>query len=147
MSLQGHQIILEPLLSEKSNAATERSNTVCFKVDLRANKHLYFSLKDEKAVVSCAMWASFVRLLRELPREGDLIAVSGQVEHYAPQGKTQLIVRRIEAVGLGPLEQQLRRRMTELRAIGYFDDARKKALPRIPRRMARSSRTGYGSPS
>jgi len=111
--------------------------------NLRANKHLYFSLKDEKAVVSCAMWASFVRLLRELPREGDLIAVSGQVEHYAPQGKTQLIVRRIEAVGLGPLEQQLRRRMTELRAIGYFDDARKKALPRIPRRIAVV--TGAGS--
>lgn len=111
--------------------------------NLRANKHLYFSLKDERAVVSCAMWASSMKSLRELPREGDLVAVTGSLEHYAPQGKTQIIVRRIEAVGLGPLEQQLRRRMTELRAIGYFDDARKKSLPRVPGRIAII--TGAGS--
>jgi len=39
MSVSGHHIVIEPLLSEKSNAATERTNTVCFRVDLRANKH------------------------------------------------------------------------------------------------------------
>jgi large subunit ribosomal protein L23 len=39
MSLQPHEVILGPLLTERTTAAMEQSNTVSFRVDVRANKH------------------------------------------------------------------------------------------------------------
>ncbi|MHC4833898.1 MAG: exodeoxyribonuclease VII large subunit, partial [Planctomycetota bacterium] len=80
---------------------------------LISNAHLYFSLKDEEAVVSCAMWHSDLRKLEEVPRDGDSIEVWGQVGHYAKQGRTQLYAKSIEPVGLGALEARFRALVAE----------------------------------
>jgi exodeoxyribonuclease VII large subunit len=100
------------------------------------NRHLYFSLKDEEAVISCVMWASQLRELSAIPRNGDSVEIRGQVDHFAKYGKTQLYVHRITPVGLGSLEARLREMCEALRALGYFDSARKKPLPVFPRRIA-----------
>ncbi|MGA0286788.1 MAG: exodeoxyribonuclease VII large subunit [Phycisphaerales bacterium] len=109
----------------------------------RPGRHLYFSLKDEEAVISCAMWHSDLRKLEEIPRDGDSVEVWGQVGHYAKQGRTQLYAKSIEPVGLGALEARFRALVAELREEGYFDAQRKRPTPRHPGRIAIV--TGAGS--
>lgn len=104
--------------------------------NLSARHHWYFSLKDDDAVISCVAWASTVRKFTYRPEDGDEIIVTGTISHYAPQGRTQLYVTRIEPVGTGSLHQQYQRLCEELRREGYFDEGRKRPLPTFPRRVA-----------
>ncbi len=98
--------------------------------------HWYFQLKDAGAVVGCVMFASAVRRAGFTPRNGQEVVATGRVEFYAPQGRTQFYVEKLEPVGVGALELEFRRLCEELRALGWFDVARKKALPFFPRRIA-----------
>ena len=105
--------------------------------------HWYFSVKDAGAVLSCVMWQSDAARAAYDPREGDAVVVTGRIKHYAPQGKTQLYATKLERQGLGSLEQRFQELVRELRALGYFDEPRKKPLPEFPRRVAVvTSRTG-----
>jgi len=105
--------------------------------------HWWFSLKDDQSVVSCVMFASSARAARFRPENGTEVVATGRIEHYAQQGRTQLYVDRLEPVGAGALELEYRRLVAELKAEGYFDEDRKRALPVFPRRVAVvTSRTG-----
>lgn len=105
--------------------------------------HWWFSLKDDAAVVGCAMFAPQARRCSFTPANGQQVVATGRVDHYAKAGKTQLYVEALEPVGLGPLELAFRRLFEALKSKGYFDAARKKPLPRFPRRIAIvTSRTG-----
>ena len=105
--------------------------------------HWYFSIKDSGAVLSCVMWQSDAARASYDPREGDAVVVTGRIKHYAPQGKTQLYATKVERQGLGTLEQRFQELVRELRALGYFEESRKKPLPEFPRRVAViTSRTG-----
>lgn len=109
----------------------------------RERTHWYFDLKDADAVVSCAMWASSARKAGFTPRTGMQVVLTGHVEFYARQGRTTFMVDRIEPVGAGALELELRRMIDELRALGWLNDDRKRPLPVFPRRVAViTSRTG-----
>lgn len=110
---------------------------------LRDRSHLYFDLKDADAVISCVAFANVARRISFEMTNGLEIVVSGRVEHYAKQGKTQLYASKIEPVGAGALEQAFRKLCEDLRALGYFDPSTKLALPTFPRRVAVvTSRTG-----
>lgn len=112
----------------------------------RDRTHWWFDLKDDDAVISCAMFASATSARREVHRafggglrNGLDVVATGRIGHYAKQGKTQLYVERIEPAGaeaLGPLERRFRALCEELRAKGYFAPERKRALPVFPRRVA-----------
>ncbi len=105
--------------------------------NLSTRDHWYFSLKDEKAVLSCVAWSTTVRKLNFKPRDGDEVVVTGHLSHYGPQGKTQMYVSAIAPVGgAGALEMKFRALCEELRGKGYFEDARKRDLPAFPRRIA-----------
>jgi len=105
--------------------------------------HWYFSVKDAGAVLSCVMWQADAARASYDPREGDAVVVTGRIKHYAPQGRTQLYATKLERQGLGTLEQRFQELVRELRALGYFEDSRKKPLPEFPRRVAViTSRTG-----
>ena len=101
-----------------------------------AKNHWYFSLKDDAAVVSCVAWASSARKFGVTPKDGDEVLATGHVSHYPPQGRTQLYVSNLRPVGAGALEQKFRAMCEQLRALGYFDEARKKPVPVFPRRIA-----------
>jgi exodeoxyribonuclease VII large subunit len=103
---------------------------------LSQRQHWYFTLKDEQAVLSCVAWASSAARFGFTPREGDEVLAVGHVSHYAPQGRTQFYVTRLEPVGAGALAARFRAMCEELRRLGYFDDARKKPIPTFPRRVA-----------
>lgn len=104
--------------------------------NLSTRRHWYFSLKDEHALIGCVMWSSRARGVDAPPAEGDEVEVSGHIAHYAPQGRTQLIVERIRQAGAGALRARFEALCAELREAGWFDDRRKQPLPLLPRRIA-----------
>ncbi|MCB9841274.1 MAG: exodeoxyribonuclease VII large subunit [Phycisphaeraceae bacterium] len=110
---------------------------------LRDRTHWYFDLKDADAVVSCVMFASAARKAGFVPENGQAVVAGGRVEFYAKGGKVSLICDRLEPVGAGALELAFRKLVGEIRALGWFDPERKRALPTFPRRIAVvTSRTG-----
>lgn len=94
--------------------------------------HWYFSLKDRKCQVRCAMFRGFNQRIRELPKEGDQIRIRGKVTLYENRGDFQIIVEHLEPAGLGALQQAFEELKRKLQLEGLFDVARKKTLPPIP---------------
>ena len=96
--------------------------------------HVYFDLKDESARLSCVVWRSRVsRALAFDPEEGVQVLAHGRLDVYPPRGSYNLIVERLEPLGLGALLVELERLKEELRAKGWFDRAR--PLPALPSRV------------
>ncbi|MGM0767371.1 MAG: exodeoxyribonuclease VII large subunit [Pseudomonadota bacterium] len=97
--------------------------------------HWYFSLKDRKCQVRCAMFKGFNQRIRALPREGDQIRIRGKVTLYENRGDFQIIVEHMEPAGLGALQQAYEELKRKLQLEGLFDVARKKPLPAVPRHI------------
>lgn len=111
--------------------------------NLNVRQHWYFSLKDENAVISCVAWASSAKKFGFTPADGQEVVATGHISHFGPQGRTQLYVSKIEPIGAGALELRFRALCEELRGLGYFDEAHKRSLPILPRKIAViTSRTG-----
>ncbi len=96
----------------------------------------YFSLKDEKCVVSCVITRMNASRLRFLPENGKTFLFLGSVTLYEPQGKYQFTVTDVMPVGEGALEAEYERLRAKLEAEGLFDPAHKKPLPPYPMRVA-----------
>ncbi|MBW4933478.1 exodeoxyribonuclease VII large subunit [Marinobacter sp. F4206] len=94
--------------------------------------HWYFSLKDRKCQVRCAMFRGFNQRIRSLPKEGDQVRIRGKVTLYENRGDFQIIVEHIEPAGLGELQQAFEELKRKLQIEGLFDTARKKPLPKTP---------------
>ena len=97
--------------------------------------HWYFSLKDPEATLSAAMFRGSNSYVRFRPEHGMEVICQGRISVYPPRGNYQLIVERMEPVGVGALQlafEQLRQR---LEAEGLFEPARKRPLPRLPVRI------------
>jgi exodeoxyribonuclease VII large subunit len=95
--------------------------------------HLYFSLKDESAVLRCVMFRFQNRGLRFEPEEGLEVVAFGRVSVYERSGQYQLYVESMQPKGMGILQlrfEQLKKRLAEE---GLFDEARKRPLPFLPR--------------
>ncbi|MEQ9453017.1 MAG: exodeoxyribonuclease VII large subunit [Phycisphaeraceae bacterium] len=103
---------------------------------LSARTHWYFTLKDRDASLRCACFASSAQRVPFQPDNGMAVIATGRIDFYPPQGSLQMIVDSLEVAGQGDLEAELRRRVAELRELGYFDEGRKKPLPLIPTRVA-----------
>lgn len=100
-----------------------------------ASGHLYFSLKDEGAQVRCALWRSAALKLSFAPRNGMQLLVRGRVSVYEPRGEYQLIVEYAEEAGEGVLRRRFEELKARLRTEGLFDEAAKRPLPSLPRRI------------
>jgi exodeoxyribonuclease VII large subunit len=104
--------------------------------NLSDRAHWFFSLKDESAAIRCVCFAPNARKVGFKLADGMQVVATGRVDFYDPQGHVQLYVEKLEPVGQGALELQLRQLIDELRAQGYFDEAHKLQLPAVPRRVA-----------
>jgi exodeoxyribonuclease VII large subunit len=100
-----------------------------------ASGHVYFSLKDPAAQVRCAMFRSKRLLLGFKPANHQQVLVRARVGLYEGRGDFQLIVEHMEAAGEGALRLQFEHLKHKLAAEGLFDEARKRALPSIPRQV------------
>ncbi len=101
----------------------------------QASGHLYFSLKDDEAVIGAVLWASQARRLKFRLDEGQEVLARGFVEIYPPHGKYQLVVQEVEPRGAGAMALLLQQVKERLQADGLLDPARKRRLPFIPRRV------------
>lgn len=106
--------------------------------------HWYFSLKDEGASISAVMFRNKNRWLKGFEAgDGQRVIVIGRVSVYPPRGSYQIVVERMEPVGLGRLQAELEQRKAKLASEGLFDTERKKPLPFLPTRIGIvTSKTG-----
>jgi exodeoxyribonuclease VII large subunit len=98
-----------------------------------ASGHLYFSLKDERAQIRCALFKGASRGINFVPANGMQVLVRGRVSLYEPRGDYQLIADHLEAAGEGLLRRRLEELKQKLAAAGLFDADRKQALPALPK--------------
>ncbi len=94
--------------------------------------HLYFSLRDEEAVLDACCWRNSATRLTVRPQDGLEVICTGRISTYAGRSKYQLIVERMELAGEGALLKLLEERRRRLAAEGLFDESRKKRLPFLP---------------
>lgn len=97
--------------------------------------HMYFTLKDARAQISCVLWRSQVAVLEHLPSDGQAVMAHGRVSVYEVQGRYQLYVDGLQPVGTGALFLQFQQLKERLQQDGLFDAERKRALPPFPRRI------------
>ena len=98
--------------------------------------HCYLTLKDDRAQIRAVLWRTAASRLRFELEDGLEVICQGSLDVYAPRGSYQLVIRQIEPKGIGALELALRKLKEKLAAEGLFDAARKRSLPRYPRRIA-----------
>jgi len=108
---------------EISNASKSRSG------------HIYFTLKDEDAQLSCVIWRGIAQRLDVDLVDGQQIVAGGDIQVYPPHGKYQLIVRSVKQAGIGALQEAFEKLKAKLKEEGLFDDAHKKSLPKFPMRI------------
>ncbi len=97
--------------------------------------HLYFSLKDNKAQVRCAMFRQRNRLLAFQVENGQHVVVRARVSLYEARGEYQCIVEDMEDAGEGALRRQFEALKQRLAEQGLFAPEHKKLPPRLPARI------------
>jgi len=120
--LEGHFLDIK-VEGEISNVSKSRSG------------HIYFTLKDEDAQLSCVIWRSVAQRLSTELVDGQQIIAGGDIQVYPPHGKYQLIVRSVEQAGIGALQEAFEKLKVKLKEEGLFDDIHKKQLPKFPMRI------------
>ncbi len=98
--------------------------------------HMYFDLKDEKCLVSCAFFKGSNQGLTFQPEQGMKVIAGGVLTLYEARGQFQLNVRTLEPVGVGGLLLAFEQLKKKLQAEGLFDESRKKTVPEHPHRIA-----------
>lgn len=97
--------------------------------------HWYFKLKDKEAQVDCVMFSGKNHKVKWQPQNGDLVEVQCQVSIYEANGKYQLIIDSLQKAGLGELFEKYLQLKNKLAQDGLFEDAVKKNIPSIPKRI------------
>jgi exodeoxyribonuclease VII large subunit len=106
------------------------------KVVYHSSGHLYFTLKDENSAINCAMWRGNLSKLKFRLNEGDKVCVYGALSVYIPRGEYKIIAQNIEPSGIGALQKAYEQLKEELKNLGYFDEDKKKPIPKFPKRIA-----------
>ncbi|HAF26490.1 MAG TPA: exodeoxyribonuclease VII large subunit, partial [Lachnospiraceae bacterium] len=120
-----HNMISQDFLLKQVCVKGEASN-----VKYHSSGHLYFTLKDEKAAIACAMFAGKRGGLKFKLEEGQKIVVSGTVDIYEKDGNTRLYAEKITLEGVGELYERFERLKEDLEDRGLFAPEYKRALPK-----------------
>ncbi|THD82253.1 exodeoxyribonuclease VII large subunit [Aliigemmobacter aestuarii] len=102
------------------------------RVSRPSSGHLYFDLKDDRAVIAAVSWKGQVARMQVRPEEGMEVVATGRMTTFPGQSKYQLIVEDVAPAGAGALMAMLEKRRAALQAEGLFDPARKKPIPYLP---------------
>jgi len=101
-----------------------------------ASGHYYMIIKDEHAQIRAVMFRLQARYLKFAPEDGMKVIAQGRIGVYAPRGEYQIVLDYLEPVGVGALAmafEQVKRKLSEQ---GLFDEAIKRPLPFLPKRVA-----------
>src|SRR5881227_3476553 len=97
--------------------------------------HQYFTLKDSRAAISCVIFRSAMISLRQPLADGAQVQVYGNVSVFEARGQYQLSVEIVQPRGIGLLQAKFEALKRKLEAEGLFGPARKKPLPKFPKRI------------
>ena len=105
--------------------------------NLRAQSsgHMYFTLKDVAAQLSCVLFRGTATAGRQLLADGQKVLLQGDVTVYEARGQYQMIVRAVELQGVGALQAAFEKLKQKLNAEGLFAPERKRPLPAYPQRI------------
>lgn len=104
--------------------------------------HWYFTLKDDRAQVRCAMFRSRTAMLKFQPKEGDRVEIRAKVSLYENRGDYQLIVDAMKPAGEGALLLAFEQLKQRLGQEGLFHEQYKQPIPNIKRLAVITSPTG-----
>lgn len=99
------------------------------------NGNWYFDLRDDHSALPAVMRSGHTHRTDVEPEDGMRVLAHGRMSLYRPQGKVQLLVTRLEAIGRGRFHAHIAQLEQKLLAEGLLDPARKKKLPEVPRRV------------
>ncbi len=100
-----------------------------------ASGHIYFTLKDDRAQVRCALFKQKAMYLRFVPRDGLQVLVRGRLTLYEARGDYQLVLEHMEEAGEGALRRAFEDLKSKLAAEGLFAPDKKRPLPTFIRRL------------
>jgi exodeoxyribonuclease VII large subunit len=103
---------------------------------MHRNGHWYFCLRDRDSQLKCVVWSRDRLGIPAPPDDGMQVTALGQLGIYAARGEMRFNVRRLEAEGEGLWRKALEQTRARLERDGLFAPSRKRALPRMPRRVA-----------
>ncbi len=140
MSTERHVLTVSQLSQQLAAVMEERFPAVWVEGEVSnfkayASGHAYFTLKDETAQLRCVLFRTRARRVRFEPRDGLHVMAFGAIEVYAQRGDYSLVVELLEPRGVGALQLAFEQLKERLAAEGLFDPARKRPLPRFPRKI------------
>ena len=100
-----------------------------------ASGHFYFTVKDSESQLSGVMFRSYASRLGFVPKDGMKVILHGRISVYPTRGQYQIYADDMVADGAGSLALQFEQLKRKLEAEGLFDSARKKPIPKIPKRI------------
>ncbi|MCJ8347469.1 exodeoxyribonuclease VII large subunit, partial [bacterium] len=102
----------------------------------QSSGHVYFTLKDSGASISCVMFRSSAKNGSEFLQRGKQVCVVGSLRVYEPRGSYQIVASRVELKGQGALFAEFEKRKKDYETRGWFDPEIKKKLPTFPKKIA-----------
>ena len=97
-----------------------------------ASGHVYFDVKDDKAVLAAVAWKGVAQSFTVPPEQGLEVIITGRLTTFEGQSRYQIIVETLEPAGVGALMALLEARRKKLTSEGLFEAAHKKPLPFLP---------------
>lgn len=108
-----------------------------------ASGHLYFTVKDEFAMLRSVMFHKAVQKIGFVPEDGMNVLVTGRIGVFTKAGRYQFYAEHMEPDGVGALYIQLEQLKAQLEKEGLFAEMHKKVLPSFPSKVAVvTSKTG-----
>lgn len=101
----------------------------------RQSGHCYFTLKDDRSQVSCAMFSSYFQKMDFRPEEGMKVTITGTAGVYSGSGRFQIKVYSMKKVGAGDISEQMKILFKKLSDEGLFRAEHKKSVPMLPGRI------------
>jgi len=119
-------------------AADEYLNTVYVRGEISNFKHhytghMYFTLKDENALIKCVMFKTATTHLTFIPRDGMKVNVLGSVGVFERDGVYQIYANAMQEDGIGDLYAKYEQLKEKLAKEGLFDETHKKKIPFMPK--------------
>ena len=100
---------------------------------MASNGHFYFTLKDDKSMISAMMFSSYANKNAFKPENGQEVVVFGSIDAYVGRGSYSIIVYQMEEVGAGQALLELEKLKKKLKEEGLFDESRKRPINLYPK--------------
>lgn len=102
-------------------------------VKIHTSGHIYFTLKDDAARITAAMFRAQASKLKFKPEDGMMVYIRGDVNVYEATGIYQLYVQSMEPDGVGGLFVAFNQLKERLFKEGLFNPNFKQPIPKFPK--------------